>query len=151
MRIKFTISLCFVVGMLLCGAGCRQPDGTKDGKEFEGVITYKIFYSEKDDPFIYGDTMRIYYSKGNIARVYNGQGADAIKKEVFLGESRRYLIRLNASDTVLTYDMGDRGNFTLAAMKRSSEDTRILGHTCKKIAFDEVYQRAKIKSRLRYW
>lgn len=144
-------SVCFSAVFLFCAAACREPDRTKDGKEFEGVITYKILYNNKDDASVYGDTMRVYYSKGNIARVYNSQGAGAIRKEFFYGESRRYLIQLAASDTVLTYDMGDRGNFTLAATKRSSEDTKILGHVCKKMEFDEVYRRGpNFKVRIGY-
>jgi len=135
------IRVCFISLLLVGLAGCNESTSAKNEKEFEGVITYKILYKDKDYSSVYGDTMKIYYSRGNIAKVYNSQGADAVRKEVFYGESRRYLIQLAASDTVFTYDMADRGNFTLAATKRSSEDTKILGHVCRKIEFDEVYHR----------
>lgn len=136
-----TLCVCFITLLLVSLAGCKESTRAKDEKEFEGVITYKILYRGKDYSSVYGDTMKVYYSKGNIARVYNSQGADAIRKELFYGESRRYLIQLAASDTVLIYDMADRGNFKVAATKRSSEDTKILGHICKKMEFDEVYHR----------
>ncbi|HVU57503.1 MAG TPA: hypothetical protein VHD83_20710, partial [Puia sp.] len=132
---------CSMVLLLGSLTGCNEPGGTKNEQEFEGVITYKILYKNKDYSSLYGDTMKVYYSKGDIARVYNSQGPDAVRKDIFYGESHRYLIQRAASDTILTYDMVDQGGSTLVSTKRSSEDTRILGHICKKMEFDEVYQR----------
>jgi len=128
------IAVCFIMGALLCAAGCKEPepDGTKDGKEFEGVITYRLSYEGRDDRAVYGDTMRLYYSKGNIAKVYNSQGPEALRKEVFICDKHLYLAQKALSDTVLTYDLRQK-SLEVKSTKRSSDDTRILGHVCKTI------------------
>jgi hypothetical protein len=127
---------CLLAGLYGCGNG---DAGQKEGKEFEGVITYRIDYRKRNDRSVYGDTMKVYYSKGNLARVYNSEGQDALRKEVILSESHRYYAQKAMSDTVYTYDISLDAHLKLLETRRFSDDTRIMGHTCKKIEFDQEY------------
>jgi hypothetical protein len=133
---KAVVLFCLLAGLYGCGGG---DAGQKEVKEFEGVITYRISYKNKDYKPIFGDTLRVFYSKGNVAKVYNSQGPDAMRKEVFYGESRRYVVKMAMSDTVFIYDMGNTGHLSNIRTIRVADDTRILGHVCKKIEFDDKY------------
>jgi hypothetical protein len=89
---------------------------------------------------VFGDTMKVYYSKGRLARVYSGSGEEALSKEVVLMASHRFISGMKMSDTVSICDISNDGNFDLVNTKRSSGDTRILGHVCRRMEIDQAYK-----------
>lgn len=123
----------------LWSCGGAGADEQKEVKEFEGVITYRISYQGRDDTSVYGDTMRVYYSKGNIARIYNSEGPDALRKEIIYCKTLRYVAKKAMSDTVYTFNEREDGHLKSISIKRSSDDTRILGHVCRKIEFQDIH------------
>jgi len=135
------VRICFGLFMA-CIYGCNEGagGGQRDVKEFEGVITYRIAYRNKDFSSVFGDTMKVYYSKGRLARLYNGRGEKALSKEVVLMASHRCFYGKRMSDTVSVSDITKDGNFELVNTKRTSDDTRILGQVCRRMEIDQVYK-----------
>lgn len=116
-KIRLYSGMAFVLIVM----GCGQAGSSNHQKEFEGVITYRMSYGGKDESGIYGDTMKLYYSNGNIARVYNSDGPDALRKEVYLCGTHRYLAKKALSDTVYTFDLQQTGGLKAMRTKMSPD------------------------------
>lgn len=114
--------------LLLLFIGCKRKDETY----FEGMITYKISYTSNDNEPSLGDTMKVYYSKGNLLKEYNGKNLKGLKKEIFLGATNEYYMQHVASDTLFSYDISNN-TLTLVGSKYAANNAQILGFDCNKV------------------
>jgi hypothetical protein len=120
---------------------CESRPGTHafQGKEFEGVITYRISYVNCPDNIINGDTLSVFYSKGNLVKLYNGNKPDLPYREVYLLAGNQYYLQIRRSDTISRFDVRQNKNMDLVASSHSLSDTRILGYDCEDIKFQLKY------------
>jgi hypothetical protein len=111
----------------------NQPDNPPfQGKEFEGVITYRAEYVNFPSNLQYGDTVKIYYSHGNLLKTSNGKNPAVIHHEVLLLAGNKYYFNKGDPDTLYSVDIGDNSSATLDKEIHAPSETRILGHTCEK-------------------
>jgi len=115
-----------------------------NGKEFEGVITYRITYDGYPEDYSYGDTMRFWYSKGNCIKEYNGKAIHGVRKEIFLIKGNRYFVQMVNGDSLLTTDVTSDKFMSLKDSHHSFTETRILGHTCEQIDQDLEYTKGHL-------
>ncbi|KAA2243340.1 hypothetical protein F0L74_12610 [Chitinophaga agrisoli] len=112
--------------LLISLFSCRQQAGNT---EFEGIITYKIIY--KDYTLgDYGDTLKVFYSKGNMIRAYNTKDPKGLRKEIFLAKGPRYFMNIGPSDTLYSYDITSN-NLVLTDTKKL-QSKKILNYTCER-------------------
>ena len=105
-------------------------------KEFEGVITYRITYDNYPEEFSYGDTMKAWYSKGDLIKLYNGKAVNGMRKELFLLKGNKYYFQMGKYDSLFSYNIGSDKFMKLVDSRHSFPETRILGHTCEQIDQD---------------
>ncbi len=113
-------------------------------KEFEGLVTYRITYDNHPEDNSYGDTLKLWYSKGNLIKNYNGKAEHGIRKEIFLIKGNRYFFQVGNSDTLINADIGSDKYMILVSSQHSITDTRILGHTCEQVDQELEYNRFKL-------
>lgn len=120
---------------------CQNPSDNQlfKGKEFEGVITYRITYDNWPEDYSYGDTLKVWYSKGDLIKVYNGKAVKGFRKEIFLLNGNKYFFQVGNSDSLYSIDIGSDKYMKLVDSHHSFTDTRILGHTCEQIDQDLQY------------
>jgi hypothetical protein len=123
-------ALLFVVVIAACNSPSKVPL-----KEFEGIITYKTSRTTWRDsnrtPHT-SDTIRIYYSHGNMCKVHTSDSA-IIKKEIYITKGNHYYFLKPHIDTLFYYDVAQTIPHTeLASLSMTDADTTILGHDCQK-------------------
>ena len=106
--------------------------------EFEGVITYKITYINNRDSSGNSDTMRLYYSKGNLVKQYNSTSSSVLKKELFIGSTNSYYMKFGNSDSLYAYDIS-KNDRVLVNTNATDNDATILGHDCNRIEFNQLH------------
>jgi hypothetical protein len=119
--------------LLFCACHDSLDKSVDKAKEFEGLITYKITYENFPEDHSYGDTMKIWYSKGNMLKLYNGKVSGGLRKEVFLVRGNKYFFQVGNSDSLFSGDIGNDKITKLLNSHHLFTDTRILGHTCEQI------------------
>lgn len=108
-------------------------------KGFEGIIKYHITYkNNKDSGFYVGDTLLLYYSKGNLIKQFNGKFRLGLKKEIFLSARNEYYMSFGSSDALYSYDLTKEHDTKLDSMNHSSTGVKILGYPCEKIEFHNI-------------
>lgn len=128
-----------VIPMLLISCGQKKDeDSIKHEKYFEGVVTYKILYNNNEDTALYGDTMSVYYSNGNLIKEYNGKSPKGLKREIFIGSTNRYYMNIGSSDSLYHYDI-TKNDGILVSSKHINNDTTILGYSCDKIELNQMH------------
>ena len=125
----------------LLAMSCGQPNAkssTRSFKEFEGVITYKIYYVNKPDSAGKADTMRVIYSKGNMVREYNPTAKNQLKKEIFFASNNAYYSIITGIDSAYSFDLKD-AKLKLIHSDYNATPVNILGRPCERLKFDEVF------------
>jgi hypothetical protein len=138
----FTIMKLLFSGILFtilsaCNSTDQKPV-SKNIKEFEGIITYKITYKNNPDSLLYGDTLKIFYSKGNFIKQYNGMSPKGLNRELFLKDNSQYYMQTGASDTLYSFDIRQK-DVKLLSSKQSVSTYKILGYDCEQIEMNQVY------------
>lgn len=121
-----------------CNSTGQKPV-SKNIKEFEGIITYKITYKNNPDSLLYGDTLKVLYSKGNFIKQYNGMSPKGLNRELFLKDNSQYYMQIGASDTLYSFDIRQK-NVRLLRSEKSAGIYKILGYDCEQIQFHQVYE-----------
>ena len=127
--------------LIFFSLNCGQKVNTNLKKEvgyFEGIITYKILYRNNKDADLYGDTMKVYNSKGNLLKEYNGTSPKGLRQEIFFGSTNKYYMRIGAVDSLYSYDI-TKNDIVLISEKHLKNDTSILGYACDKIEFNQLH------------
>src|ERR1700754_4239046 len=121
--------LSFILFFLPVYWSCNNSttNGPLHRKEFEGLVTYRITYENHPEDISYGDTLKLWYSKGNLIKSYNGKAVHGIRKEIFLIKGNRYFFQVRDSDSLITADIASEKYMTLVSSQHSITDTRILG------------------------
>lgn len=127
--VNLSISITLTTIILSCNSTPNQIKG-----EFEGIITYKNTYKNFADSLLYGDTMRVTYSKGNLLYEYNSKVPNGIRKMVYLWEKPSHYTYVGESDTALTYDITSWGGLVRTSSVLSKSREVILGHKCEKLS-----------------
>jgi hypothetical protein len=127
----------FFLLLLACNAPSKNEPFK--GKEFEGLITYRVTYDNYPREGAFGDTLWVWYSKGDLLKVCNSKRADASRKELFLLKGNRYFFQLGDSDSLYYADIGSDRLTTLEDSRHFATETRILGQDC-----DEIEHRLKL-------
>jgi hypothetical protein len=136
--------------MLLSACAQKTPgNNKKERNDFEGIVTYKIIEDDFYKNRSYGDTMRLYYSHGNVIKEYNGK-LPVLRKEIFLGSSNKYYMKIGDNDTLYGYDLKQNNSVTTGT-SNVDKDTIILGHTCNKIGFDIHYTNPDLFTYCFFW
>lgn len=120
---------------------CNSPSKPFTGKEFEGVITYKLTYQNYTDTSYtryYGDTMRAYYQQGKLLEVYNSKINGGLKKTLIIPEDKKGYMSINGSDTLQYFDITQSSavagtKSTLTTFETHDTTAVFMGHTCKVI------------------
>lgn len=129
--------------LLITLSSCsRQLDGHNGNtdKEFEGVITYKISYESFNDSALYGDTLRLYFSKGNWIKKFNGTDPGCLRQEIFLNNGSMVYMNIGKSDTLYSYDISQNKNLTITSTKKNPSANKILNYTCESIEINQVFR-----------
>src|SRR5450631_4467761 len=121
--------------LLVLLSGCKNNHQRRpfQGKEFEGIITYRLTYSEISQNRRSGDTLKVIYSKGNLIKQYNWNNSEATRKEIFLVDGNRFYTLLGRNDTLYSADISNHHSTRLIRSTHSISDTRILGYDCEQI------------------
>ncbi len=117
----------FFIGLWSCHSSNDQD------KEFEGVIKYKTKYWSWQDSskgYFVQDTLTIYYSHGNVAKVHTNS---AMHKEVFLSNGHKYFYVRSNIDTLFWFDVTNKPKMELSDMQVKKYDQAILGHKCESV------------------
>lgn len=112
----------------LCSFSCRTPQKNTPDREFEGIIRYAITYENSTDKNLYGDSLIIFYSKGNVLKQYIGASPDGLQKEIILTAANQYFFNKLGSDILFTYDLR-KSPMHLLDISHEHTDTKILGNT----------------------
>lgn len=130
---KLLLSLFIVIFLF---SGCRQKH-QKNTKEFEGIITYRItrggIYHVKAPS---ADTMKIYYSHGNMIKLMNGK--IGVKEEFFL-KDKGYYFTDHRSNSLFTSDPTNSGGFILMSVSDARPFHAVLKYPCKVINVSHGY------------
>ena len=136
--VKYMSGFLLLIGIALCCSRC-DSSGNDSVKEFEGVITYRIVHQHDPDSARYGDTVLIYYAKGNIVKQYNSKTIGGIAKEVFLAEKGINYVTRTGTDSVYQFDLR-QNPLQLVSTKHELPENRILGHICEKLEMRQLYK-----------
>lgn len=122
-------------------AACHTPSirPHQDGKEFEGVITYAICHPNDPDSALYGDTVKIFYSHGNMIKEYNDTSPTGLKREVFLKKGARYYLNIGGSDTLYDFDITAR-DLRIKNFQVVDTSITVLGYPCETILYRQSYK-----------
>lgn len=128
------MSVMFVALILSCNSSPTQIED-----EFEGMIIYKITYKNSADTLIYGDTLRVTYSKGNLLYEYNSKVPNGLRKMVYLWKKSSLYSYIGDSDTALTSDITSLQGLIRTSSIQSKSEQVILGHKCEEISNISVH------------
>lgn len=111
----------------------------KGKKEFEGIIYYKTTVLSKTEDFttpalldVYGDSMTLYYKKGNYKMVFNGK---EVKEIYYLKEKNmQYTVRVGV-DT-LFYSLCENEFRTIVSSTYTSNAGKVMKRKCNMIVND---------------
>jgi hypothetical protein len=129
----------YAIFLAIALSSCNFSKGIKDKapvKEFEGIITYKIEYTswrDSDQAKPYIDTLKLYYSHGNIMKIRSGNGLMSAKKEIILLQNHQYYFKLVNKDTLFRFDITKSPGMELSEMHVNDYDKQILGHKCERV------------------
>lgn len=126
-----------------CACKNKSERDAFKGKEFEGLITYRITYDNYPAEYGYGDTMLVWYSKGNLVKLFNNKLIKGLRKEIFLVKGNKYFFQVGNSDSLFSGDIGTEKRTKLLHSQHSFTDTRILGHTCEQIEQEMEFTKTK--------
>ncbi|WP_448703015.1 hypothetical protein ACFGVR_11745 [Mucilaginibacter sp. AW1-3] len=131
------IYACIAWLLVIAFSACNSANKTQvPVKEFEGVITFKTTYSTWRDSgkTPYSDTLRVYYSHGNILRIHSGDSSVAPKKEIYqVNDDRFYSIQPHV-DTLYWYDITKNPDMELAELKVTPYPQAVLGRKCDQVS-----------------
>ncbi|WP_448703014.1 hypothetical protein ACFGVR_11740 [Mucilaginibacter sp. AW1-3] len=121
--------------IMLCA--CNSANKTQQPvKEFEGVITYKTKFTswkDSDNAAASTDTLRVYYSHGNLAKINSANNPSTLKKEIFLFSERKYYGTRFGTDTLYWANAAPAADMQLSKMDVAKSEKTILGHQCEDV------------------